>query len=248
MQQSTNEQWRIEALGDRCLMVSFGDRVDPMINASVHAFADRLIDARLSGVTDVVPAFTTVGVHYRPAAIAGTPAQGLPHQRLRDQLERLLGLARGERRTGDRTIEIPVCYGGELGPDLDEVARACGLGVDEVIARHAASPHVVYMLGFAPGFPYLGGLDPRLSRPRRSTPRVKIAPGTVAIAREQSAIYTLETPGGWNLIGATPLALFDPGAAEPTLLRPGDRVRFVPIDRASFDRASTHPQKRVAEA
>ena len=229
--------WRIDALGERCLMVEFGQRVDPRINAAVHAFADHLIDHPIAGVTDVVPAFTTVAVHYRPEGIDDDASGDLPHRRLQRRLAELLahGIEGAARQT--RLIEIPVCYGGDLGPDLDEVASTCGMPAGEVIERHAASPHVVYMLGFAPGFPYMGGLDPRLAMPRRSTPRVRIAPGSVAIAREQSAVYTFETPGGWNLIGCTPLALFTPQADPPTLLRPGDRIRFVPISREAFDAA-----------
>ncbi|MBP8310364.1 MAG: 5-oxoprolinase subunit PxpB [Burkholderiaceae bacterium] len=229
--------WRIDALGERCLMVEFGQRVDPRINAAVHAFADHLIDHPIAGVTDVVPAFTTVAVHYRPEAIDGDASGDPPHRRLHRRLAELLarGIEGAVRQT--RLVDIPVCYGGDLGPDLDEVASTCGMPAGEVIARHAASPHVVYMLGFAPGFPYMGGLDPRLAMPRRSTPRVRIPPGSVAIAREQSAVYTFETPGGWNLIGCTPLALFTPQADPPTLLRPGDRIRFVPISREAFDAA-----------
>ena len=131
-------------------------------------------------------------------------------------------------------VDVPVCYGGEFGPDLDEVAVLRELTPQQVIELHAASPHQVYMLGFAPGFPYLGGLDPRLEMPRRATPRTKVAAGSVAIAREQSAIYSIETPGGWNLLGRTPLRLFTPEADPPCLLQPGDNVRFVPITAEQF--------------
>ena len=237
MPDSTPPGWCIDALGDRCLMVEFGQRVDPRINEAVHAFADLLIDQPIAGVTDVVPAFTTVAVHYRPEEIDPDGSADPPHRRLHHHLAALLaqGIEGAARQT--RLVEIPVCYGGDLGPDLDEVASTCAMTAQEVIARHAASPHVVYMLGFAPGFPYMGGLDPRLAMPRRSTPRVRIPRGSVAIAREQSAVYTFETPGGWNLIGCTPLALFTPQADPPTLLRPGDRIRFVPITREAFEAA-----------
>ena len=242
MSLSPSPDWRIEPLGDRCLMVEFGQRVDPQINQSVHALANHLLAHPIAGVTDVVPAFTTVAVHYRPEAIAADAAAGgddprLPHQRLRATLESLLAAGYAGAQRAPREVRIPVCYGGEFGPDLEEVAATCGMSADEVIARHVASPHVVYMLGFAPGFPYMGGLDPALAMPRRSTPRVRIPAGTVAIAREQSAVYTLETPGGWNLIGCTPLALFTPRADPPTLLHPGDRIRFEPISREQFEAA-----------
>lgn len=245
MESDTDEGWRIEPAGDRCLMIEFGRRVDPAINRTVHAMADYLLEHPIAGVTDVVPAFTTVAVHYRPEAIeaggGAAPSAGdaqpgdSPYRRLERSIQAILSKGVAGERHAERTIEIPVCYGGEFGPDLEEVAAACGLTAEQVVELHGASDHMVYMLGFAPGFPYMGGLDPRLAMPRRSTPRVRIAPGTVAIAREQSAVYTLETPGGWNLIGRTPLTLFTPHASSPTLLRPGDHVRFVPVSQARFD-------------
>jgi KipI family sensor histidine kinase inhibitor len=125
-------------------------------------------------------------------------------------------------------VEIPVCYGLEYGPDLDAVAAHCGLSPDEVIARHTAAEYRVYMLGFSPGFPYLGGLDPNIAAPRRETPRIKVPAGSVGIAGMQTGIYPLESTGGWQIIGRTPMRLFDPGLEEPCLLRPGDRLRFVP--------------------
>ena len=230
-QASASPAWRIAPLGDRCLVVEFGHRVDPEIACTVRSFAAHLLGNPPEGVLDVVPTFTTVAVHYRPQAFTGPE---LPHVELRRQLEALLahGVA-GERVTA-RVVEVPVCYGGEFGPDLDEVAAACRLSPQEVIGLHGASPHVVYMLGFAPGFPYIGGLDERLAVPRRSTPRTAIPAGSVAIARDQSVIYPLETPGGWNLIGRTPLPLFDASAEPPCLLQPGDEVRFVPVSLEQF--------------
>jgi KipI family sensor histidine kinase inhibitor len=134
-----------------------------------------------------------------------------------------------------RVVRVPVCYGGEHGPDLEEVAIACGLTTDQVVLAHVASDHVVFMLGFSPGFPYIGGLDPALSMPRRATPRTSIPAGTVAIARDQTAIYTFETPGGWNLIGRTPMKLFDPLAEPPCRLQAGDQIRFVPMPPDEFE-------------
>ena len=238
MESTTSATWRIDPVGDRCLMVEFGQRVDPVINATVHALADHLLEHPIEGVTDVVPAFTTVAVHYRPEVLASArPGSQTPYRELERTIAGILSGGLERTHSAARTVEIPVCYGGEFGPDLEDVAKACGLTAQQVIELHAASPHVVYMLGFAPGFPYMGGLDARLAMPRRSTPRVRIPAGTVAIAREQSAIYTLETPGGWNLLGRTPVQLFTPHAASPTLLRPGDQVRFVPITREQFDAA-----------
>lgn len=223
--------WRIAPLGDRCLVVEFGKRVDPEIGRTARSFAAQLLANPLDGVLDIVPAFTSVAVHYRPDAFAGPE---LPHAHLRRELEAMLARGVAAQSVASRVVEVPVCYGAEFGPDLDEVAAACGLTPDDVIRLHGASPHVVYMLGFAPGFPYVGGLDERLAVPRRSTPRTAIPAGSVAIARDQSVIYPLETPGGWNVIGRTPLRLFDAAAEPPCLLQPGDEVRFVPLSLEQF--------------
>jgi len=222
--------WRLETLGERCLMVAFPSTVDPAVNVAVHALAAALEPA-LPANCELVPAFSSLAIHWRPVPERDDPDWA---NSLSTQLQRLL--AAGYQTTADsgREVTIPVCYGGEYGPDLAAVAAACGLTPNAVIARHAASPHRVYMLGFTPGFPYLGGLDPALTLPRRATPRVSVPAGSVAIAREQSGIYTLDSPGGWHLLGRTPLALFTPQAASPCLLRPGDRVRFVPITPAGF--------------
>jgi inhibitor of KinA len=221
-------------MGDGCLIVEFGQRVDEEINRTARSVADYLMAHPIEGVVDIVPAFTSVAVHYRPEALTDSTTRDPPHRRLRRRIEAIL--AQGVARPSDvpRVVEVPVCYGGDFGPDLAEVAAACGLPPEQVIELHGASPHVVYMLGFAPGFPYLGGLDPRLAMPRRATPRTRIPAGTVAIAREQTAIYSLETPGGWNLIGRTPLKLFTPQASPPCLLQLGDSVRFVPISLERF--------------
>jgi inhibitor of KinA len=224
--------WRIDAVGDRCLLVGLGTEVDPATSARVHALVRRLQEQPIAGVRDVVPAFTTVALHYRPECFGATPFATL-RQLL---LQRLATPLEGAADSG-RLVEVPVCYGAadnDYGPDLGEVARRCGLPPEEVIARHQASTHRVYMLGFAPGFPFIGGLDPALSMPRRAQPRTRIPPGSVAIAREQTCIYPLETPGGWNLIGRTPLRLFDPAAEPPCRLAPGDAIRFVPIDKSAY--------------
>lgn len=228
---SGSPAWRISPLGDRCLVVEFGQHVDPEIARKVRSFAAHLLGNLPDGVLDIVPTFTTVAVHYRPKAFSGPE---LPHVQLRRQLDAVLAHGVAGERVTPRMVEVPVCYGGELGPDLDEVATACRVSPQEVIGLHSASPHVVYMLGFAPGFPYIGGLDDRLAVPRRSTPRTVIPAGSVAIARDQSVIYPIETPGGWNLIGRTPLRLFDASAEPPCMLQPGDEIRFVPLSLKQF--------------
>jgi inhibitor of KinA len=227
--------WRISPQGDRCLMVEFGQKVDRDTNLHARALAQHLVDYPLPGVLDIVPAFTTVAVHYRPELIAEAEGQQTPYDRLAAQVEEVLDEGIELAASAPRRIRIPVCYGGEFGLDLEEVARARGLMTDEVATLHSQSPHVVYMLGFAPGFPYIAGLDERLAVPRRATPRLKIPLGTIAIAGNQSVVYSLETPGGWNLIGRTPLRVFTPETDPPCLLRAGDAVHFYPITREQYD-------------
>jgi inhibitor of KinA len=228
---SAAAEWRIVALGDRCLIVEFEARVDAAINRRARALAHRLLEQPPPGVVDVVPAFCSVAVYYRPERFGPGPA---PFQQLRRQVEALLDAGVGTTEVPERVVRVPVCYGGEYGPDLEEVAQACGMTPAQVILAHIASEHLVFMIGFSPGFPYIGGLDPRLAVPRRATPRTRIPAGTVAIARDQSAIYSYETPGGWNLIGRTPMRLFDPLGDPPCRLQAGDRIQFVPISPEEF--------------
>jgi inhibitor of KinA len=225
-------EWRIVPLGDRCLVVEFEQRVDAAINRKARALANALLARPPQGVVDVAPAFCSVAVFYRPEQFVSEPS---PFQQLRLAIEAVLGAGLESTPGPERVVRVPVCYGGEHGPDLDEVAAACGMTPDEVVRSHVAAEHVVFMLGFSPGFPYIGGLDPRLSLPRRATPRTSIPAGTVAIARDQTAIYSFETPGGWNLIGRTPIKLFDPLAEPPCRLQPGDQIRFFPIPPDEFD-------------
>jgi inhibitor of KinA len=224
--------WRIVSLGDRCLLVEFEAKVDAGINRKARALAARLLREPPAGVVDVVPAFCSVAVYYRPEQFGPTPA---PFEQLRLQVAAVLESGVEAAEDVGRVVRVPVCYGGVHGPDLEEVALACGMTTDQVVLAHVASDHVVFMLGFSPGFPYIGGLDARLSMPRRATPRTSIPAGTVAIAREQTAIYTFDTPGGWNLIGRTPMKLFDPSAEPPCRLQAGDRIRFVPMPPDQFD-------------
>jgi len=219
-------------MGDRCLLVEFEARVDAEINRKARSLAARLLRGPPPGVVDVVPAFCSVAVYYRPEQFGPTPS---PFEQLRLQVEAVLRSVVEVAEDVDRIVRVPVCYGGRHGPDLEEVALACGMTTEQVVLTHVACDHVVFMLGFSPGFPYIGGLDVRLSMPRRATPRTSIPAGTVAIARDQTAIYSFETPGGWNLIGRTPMKLFDPLADPPCRLQAGDRIRFVPMPPDQFD-------------
>ena len=218
-------------LGDRCLSLDFGDKILAETGLICLAAAEKIREANLPGVTDVVPSYTSVAVHYQ-----AEPQTGLPNFRtLSEGLTALIqaGLSPAERAA--RTIDIPVCYGGEHGPDLSEVAKVTGLSEQEVIQMHCAPGSMVFMLGFAPGHPYIGIHDPLFALPRREVPRTVVPAGSVAIANRQSTIYPTRLPGGWHILGATPLKLFDVARPQPTLLLPGDHIRFVPISPAEFD-------------
>lgn len=223
--------WHIRPQGDRCLIVRFGDTIDPAIGDRCLALSSLLREARLPGVTDVVPSFAAVAVHYAPLPDGSGPT----FESLSGTVRALLDSDLSRAAPGGRDVDIPICYGGEYGPDLEPVAQACGLSPEQVIALHSGEPCRVYMLGFAPGHPYLGLHDKALDVPRRTDPRTEVPPGSVAIANRQTVIYPSRLPGGWNILGATPLVMFDARRDPPALLAPGDRVRFVPITEAQFN-------------
>ena len=227
---------RILPLGDQALIIEVADRVSEAAADRVRQLADRLLLAALPGVREVVPTFCSITVHYDPVAVENT-AGGPP---VLDVLrERLQALLRAVPETGGgpgQLHEVPVCYGGEYGEDLEAVAAAHNMPADAVVEMHCSASYFVGMLGFLPGFPYLGGLDQRLVTPRRATPRTRVARGSVAIGGEHTGIYPLESPGGWHVIGRTPLLPFDRNRNPPCLFQVGDRVRFLPIDAEEFER------------
>lgn len=235
---------RLSPLGDSAVLVSLGSAIDEETHRRVTA-ATAWLEARpFQGLRECVPSYAAVAVYYDPLAVKYSRCgDELRHATVLEtvcsRVERLLeGLqtdAGGAPEHG-RTVDIPVCYGGEHGPDLSFVATHNGLTEDEVIAIHSGAAYLVYMLGFAPGFPYLGGMPERIAAPRRSTPRTVIPEGSVGIAGGQTGVYPLATPGGWQLIGRTPLRLFRPDDSSPSLLGPGDRVRFIPITSEQYMR------------
>ena len=211
----------IHPLGDRALIVEIEGGIDTETLDRIRMITSQIDQARIAGVTDIVPGYASVAIHYEPS-IAGAAA-------MRRALgEALQAPATPAAHTDSHTVDIPVVYGGADGPDLDAVARHCGLSPQDVITRHAAATYTVHMIGFVPGFPYLGGLDPRLATPRLQTPRTLVPAGSVGIGGEQTGVYPVASPGGWQLIGRTPLRLFDPSRDAPALLQLGDRVRFIP--------------------
>jgi inhibitor of KinA len=226
---------RFRVQGEGGLVVELGDAIDPALNARVHRLARAVREALGDEVVEVVPSYRSLLVVFDPLRLARAALQARV-AKLAPRAE-----AEGEARPA-RLVTIPVCYGGEHGPDLPGVAAHAGLPEAEVVRLHAASSYLVYMLGFTPGFPYLGGLDPRLATPRLATPRTEVPAGAVAIGGAQTGIYPVASPGGWRLVGRTPLRLFDPVASSPFLLAPGDRVRFLPVDAPGFERIA----RRVA--
>ena len=223
----------IEPLGESTLLLRFGDRLDIATNASVHAASVALQMAHLPGIIDIVPAYATLALHYDPLAWVDT-RDGSPLQHIASAVRAIFDTPPAAVAHESTVVEIPVCYGGELGPDLEALAHHTGLDGTEVVRRHAAATYHVAMLGFAPGFPYLFGLDASLHMPRRASPRTRVPAGSVAIGGAQTGIYPSELPGGWQLIGRTPLVLFDARRDPPSIVTPGDRVRFVPITAGEF--------------
>jgi inhibitor of KinA len=217
---------RFLACGDSALVVEFGDRVDQRLSGLVVALAHRLSDAAIPGVVEMVPTFRSLMVHYDPVE--------LPQAELK---RRLTPLLEGLEATGGigRRWRIPACYHESLGVDLIEVAQRMNLSPTEVIARHSSTSFHVYMMGFLPGLPYLGGLPPEFGLPRRENPRIKVPKGSVAVAMAMTVIYPLESPGGWHILARTPVPLWDMGAAPPALLDAGDKVMFEPIPLSRYE-------------
>ena len=210
---------RMVPLGDSSILVQLGDEIDLIVNQRVHALA-RLVEASsINGIIETVPAYTTLLVHYDSLILSITQIKN--HLRSR--------IAQVDEVTFQkpRRVEVPVRYGGEFGPDLEFVASHCDLQLEDVIRIHTERIYTIFMMGFTPGFPYMGKLDDAIIMPRLETPRTSVPAGTVAIAGSQTGIYSIDSPGGWQLIGWTPLKLFEPESDTPFLFSPGDEVKFI---------------------
>jgi KipI family sensor histidine kinase inhibitor len=224
----------VAPLGDGAVLLTIAGALDLDANALARRVALDIRGRALPWVTDIIPALVTVAVCFDARTAREASERRATLERM---LVEALGRAAGARAdAAARTVQIPVCYDAAFAPDLEDVARRAGLDPARVVALHSAAPHRVLMIGFAPGHPYIGGLDARLAVPRRASPRLRVEAGSVAIANAQTSIYPFAIPGGWNVIGRTPLALFDPARDPASLLAPGDAVTFVPITRAEFDR------------
>lgn len=226
----------LSPLGESGVVIRCGDIISEEVHHRVMSVCALLESQDAMGIVDVVPSFNAVTLFFDPVKVAESAqllerTAMLPYEAICGWLlEQLSGLSENQDAAPpSRIVTIPVCYGGELGPDLQHVASVNGLDADEVVSIHSGAEYLVHMIGFAPGFPYLGSLSERIATPRRATPRLRVEAGTVGIGGSQTGIYPVATPGGWQCIGRTPLALFAPDQSPPSLLAAGDRVRFQPI-------------------
>ena len=222
---------QIKITGDTSVAVVFGNEISMDINTQIRAFDEALAEEQIDGVYETVPTYCSLTIHYAPEKIR--------YDALEEQLEKLLSVAHKAQKMNTVVIEIPVLYGGEYGPDLETVAAHNGMTPEEVIKIHSNAEYLIYMLGFTPGFSYMGGMDDSIATPRLKTPRVLIPAGSVGIAGKQTGIYPIDSPGGWQLIGRTPVKLYDAHRDTPILLDAGVHVKFIPIDEEEYKRIET---------
>lgn len=233
------EDVEIRPLGDSALVIQVGEGISEDAHIKIKSIMSLIEKHSFEGFIETVPAYNSVTVYYSPVDVYFSNRNKknvLPYEIVKAILLDLLTKSFSAESTKERIVKIPVVYGGEMGPDLEYVAAYHGLTPDEVINIHCNGDYLVYMLGFSPGFPFMGGMDKQIATPRKETPRLAISPGSVGIAGHQTGIYPLETPGGWQIIGRTPLPLFLPEQSPPTLLQTGDRIRFYPISIDEYKR------------
>ncbi|MBP3927148.1 MAG: 5-oxoprolinase subunit PxpB [Clostridium sp.] len=221
--------------GDQAVCVEFGNEISPEINKKIRAFKIAVEKSGIEGIVETVPTYRSLLVHYRPEVIG--------FQKLTGKFEELMGSLSNIQIPPPTVIEIPVLYGGEMGPDIENVADHNGKTVEEVIRIHTSTEYLIYMLGFIAGFPYLGGMSKEIATPRLKSPRVKIDGGSVGIAGEQTGVYPVDSPGGWQLIGRTPLKLYDADREKPVLLEAGQYIKFRSITAEEYRKI----EKQVAD-
>lgn len=215
----------ISQISETSAIVEFGEEINEDINKKVRTFCAYLNEHPFTGMIEYIPAFISVSIIYNPLDMKNES----PYEAVKDILEDIITNLDFSSMDEENIVEIPVCYGGEFGQDIEHVAKINNITVDEVIRIHSEGKYLVYMIGFAPGFPYLGGMSEKISAPRRESPRTAIPAGSVGIAGMQTGVYPIETPGGWQLIGRTPLKLFDINRNPKSLLKAGDIAKFYPI-------------------
>ena len=219
----------ISPVGDRAISIDFGQVIDPTINRHIRQTIERIKELQLEGIIELVPTYCALLVEYDAMLYSYSEICNI----IETTLEEGMTNTTNELVT---VVEVPTVYGGEFGPDLSFVASHNHLSEDEVISIHSGTDYLVYMLGFIPGFTYLGGMDPRIATPRLSSPRTLIPAGSVGIAGEQTGTYPSDSPGGWQIIGRTPVTMYDMSKAQAALLKAGDYVSYVPIDESEFHR------------
>ncbi len=217
---------RIVPAGDRALLAQLEQKISEDINDRVRALMEALKASVSEGIVEMIPSYCSLLVFYDPLKLS--------YSELKDEVLRAAALEREGEKPPQRLLRIPCCYGSHFGLDLNDMEGLTGLSKDEIIAIHSGTDYRVYMLGFLPGFVYLGGLDKRINAPRLTTPRVGIPRGSVAIGGAQTGVYPLRSPGGWRIIGATPVEFFDPSRNEPVLCRAGDLIRFEPVTACDY--------------
>lgn len=226
-------------LSDDAVVVQFGDEIDLHTHQTIQTVANHLNTSPFKGMIEYVPAYTTLTVYYNPVSVYRShlnslKKRALPYQLVTEWLTSIIEEITENSSSNPRKIDIPVCYGSDYGPDLEIVAQKNKLTPEEVIQYHSDSEYLVYMMGFAPGFPYIGGMSDKIATSRKETPRLKIPAGSVGIAGEQTGVYPIDTPGGWQIIGRTPLPLLQPEQEPPTLLQSGDIIHFYAISEEDF--------------
>ena len=229
------QQVQILTEGDSSLLIVFGDEISPEINSRISAVVQLLKNQHIKGVIDLIPSYAALLINYNPQVIS--------FSEIRSRVETILSMDVKTENGAKTIVEIPVLYGGDYGPDLQTIADHAGLSPEEVIKIHASRDYLIYMLGFLPGFCYLGGLDERIHTPRLASPRLRIREGSVGIGGNATGIYPMDSPGGWQLMGMTPVKTFDPNREVPILLEAGQYIRFIPIDEEEFQRIRTLVEK-----
>lgn len=230
---------RILPTGDRALTVEFGNEIDERINARLMDFIRVLSNEKIKGIDEFIPSFRSILIHYNPCILS--------FEEMRGHIEKALKKPFREASHKKIIVEIPVCYEGEYAPDIKFVADHAGISTDDVIKIHTSKPYLIYMLGFQPGFPYLGGLDERIHTPRLASPRIKLEAGSVGIGGSQTGLYSMESPGGWQIIGRTPVRCYNPDRQNPIPYQAGEYIQFVPVTKEEYARTADEDLRGVYE-